>query len=240
MGLNAIARQLEMSRRTVRKYLEADACPLYPEGRHSLSQLTPYLAYLQQRWQVGCHNASKLWREICALGFKGSRGLVAIWGARERKLLPATHQALHSDSAPASPPLKKVSPWASSRAVWLLLKLPEDLKPEEQQALDRMKLAEEKVTDAYTLTQTFLRLVRERLANELSPWFEAVAASKITALKRFVHGLQQDLAAVTAALTLPWSNGQTEGQVNRLKLIKRKMYGRASFDLLRKRVLART
>jgi transposase len=58
-------------------------------------------------------------------------------------------------------------------------------------------------------------------------------------LKQFAKGLKQDLAAVTNVLSLPWSNGQTEGQVNRLKLIKRQMYGRASFDLLRKRVLAR-
>lgn len=240
VGVNAIARQLEMAQATVRKYLEAETCPLYPAGRRSLSQLAPYRDYSQQRWQVGCHNATQLWREICALGFKGSRGLVALWGARERRVLPATSTPPQPGDPSASPPLKKVSPCASSRAVWLLLKSPDDLKPEEQQALERMKQVEEKLADAHALSQTFLRLVRERLAHELSPWLEAVAASKITALKRFAHGLKQDLAAVTAALTLPWSNGQTEGQVNRLKLIKRKMYGRASFDLLRRRVLAST
>ncbi len=63
-------------------------------------------------------------------------------------------------------------------------------------------------------------------------------ASVCEALKQFAKGIKQDLAAVTNALSLPWSNGQTEGQVNRLKLIKRQMYGRANFDLLRKRVLA--
>jgi len=73
----------------------------------------------------------------------------------------------------------------------------------------------------------------------LEPRLAAVAASNITSLQRFANGLRQDLAAVKAALSLPWINGQTEGQINRLKLIKRRMYGRANFDLLRKRVLPR-
>ena len=71
----------------------------------------------------------------------------------------------------------------------------------------------------------------------LLPWLEDATSSGIGVLKQFAKGIKQDLAAVTNALSLPWSNGQTEGQVNRLKLIKRQMYGRANFDLLRKRVI---
>ena len=82
-------------------------------------------------------------------------------------------------------------------------------------------------------------MVRERQPEALFPWLEDATSSGIDALKQFAKGIKQDLAAVTNALSLPWSNGQTEGQVNRLKLIKRQMYGRANFDLLRRRVLAR-
>ena len=82
-------------------------------------------------------------------------------------------------------------------------------------------------------------MIRERQSEALLPWLENATKSGMESLKQFAKGIKQDIAAVTNALLLPWSNGQTEGQVNRLKLIKRQMYGRASFALLRKRVLAR-
>ena len=101
-----------------------------------------------------------------------------------------------------------------------------------------MKQADEKVAKAYTLGQRFIDMVRERQSESLLPWLEVTSRSGIDALKGFANGIKQDLDVVTNALSLIWSNGQTEGQVNRLKLIKRQMYGRANFDLLRKRVLA--
>ena len=81
-------------------------------------------------------------------------------------------------------------------------------------------------------------MIRERQSEALLPWLDDVAQSSISALMEFAKGIKQDLAAVANALSLAWSNGQVEGQVNRLKFIKRQMYGRANFDLLRKRVLA--
>jgi transposase len=86
--------------------------------------------------------------------------------------------------------------------------------------------------------QTFAALVRERRAQELDPWMQMALQSTCNALRQFARGLQQDEATVQAALTVEWSNGQAEGQVNRLKLLKRQMYGRAKFDLLRLRVLS--
>ena len=88
------------------------------------------------------------------------------------------------------------------------------------------------------LARQFMTMVRHRLQDRLDPWLETVKTSGIPALISFANGLQKDLAAVRNALRYAWSNGQTEGQVNRLKFIKRSMYGRANFDLLRKRVLA--
>ena len=86
------------------------------------------------------------------------------------------------------------------------------------------------------LTETFAQMVRQRTPSELQTWIETVLTSRLPDLKRFATGLQQD-AAVRAACELPYSNGQTEGQVTRLKLLKRQMYGRAKLDLLRQRVL---
>jgi transposase len=233
-----IARRLKLHRRTVSKYIKADECPMYPEGVKRRSKLDPYMNYIQQRWEEGCHNATQIWRELRELGFHGSRGLVASWAANERTKLPPSLAAIVSPD-PAAAPDQEVAPWSPSRASWLLVSEEDELTEEDKQALERMKQADEKVAEAYDLGQRFTKMIRERQHESLLPWLEDVARSKIDALTGFANGIKQDLAAVTNALSLPWSNGQTEGQVNRLKLIKRQMYGRANFDLLRRRVLAR-
>lgn len=225
---NEIARRLKMDAHTVSRYLKAGSCPIYPEGRTRPSKLGPYLDYIHKRWQTGCHNATEIWREICKLGFTGSRGLVAQWAAKERHHLPPKR---------SGPPPKKIIPWAPRRAAWLFIKAPDTLKPEEKEALDRMIQASDTAAQVYDLGQQFVTMIRDSASATLTPWLQTVFKSGISALIRFAKGIKQDFAAVMAALTLPWSQGQVEGQVNRLKLIKRQMYGRAKFDLLRKRVL---
>lgn len=89
----------------------------------------------------------------------------------------------------------------------------------------------------YQLVQEFFRLVRARQGTQLDSWLSKVKASAIPELQRFTNGLERDKAAVLAGLTLIHSNGQVEGQVTRIKLIKRMMFGRAGFALLRQRVL---
>ena len=126
---------------------------------------------------------------------------------------------------------------------WALMKpSDEEEKDEDQQRLAKLfRAACPEVDQGVQLTLQFRELVRERRAGDLDAWIaQAVAADAPAEIGRFAAALKPDLAAVKAALTLPWSNGQTEGQVNRLKWIKRQMYGRAKFDLLRRRVLART
>ncbi len=238
VSIRGIARRLRLSRPTVRKYIEAETCPMYPEDVKRPSKLAPYVGYIQQRWEAGCHNASQIWRELRDQGFDGSRGLVACWVSKQRAKDPSSF-ALPLSPDSESAPNPEVVPWSSSRASWLLVSAEDELTEEDKQALERMKQADEKVAQAYHLGQHFTKMVRERQAEALLPWLEDVAKSKIDALTGFANGIKQDLAAVTNALSLPWSNGQTEGQVNRLKLIKRQMYGRANFDLLRRRVLAR-
>jgi transposase len=108
---------------------------------------------------------------------------------------------------------------------------------EEEEALAKMRQANTDIEHAYSLAQTFGQLVRERKCQEFDRWIESVKATGIRELKSFAAGLLRDKAAVITALSLPWSNGQVEGHVHRLKLVKRQMYGRASFDLLRRRML---
>jgi transposase len=229
---------MRLSRITVRKYIEAETCPMYPEGVKRGSKLAPYMSYIQQRWESGCHNATQIWRELRQLGFDGSRGLIAIWAVSKRDRSPQSFPVTQSpDSGSVSS--KEAVPWSSNRASWLLVKQEEELTEDEKQALERMKKADAEVAQAHTLGQRFSDMIQESQHESLLPWLDDVARSGISALMGFANGIKQDIAAVTNALSLPWSNGQTEGQVNRLKLIKRQMYGRANFDLLRRRVLAR-
>jgi transposase len=138
-------------------------------------------------------------------------------------------------SIPSSPaPLENFS---AQRATWLFLRKPDDLDETEQEELAFIRQASPSSEVAYRLTQTFLRMIRERTGEGLDRWLDEAEASHLPEFESFAAGVQKDKAAVLAGLTLPWSNGPVEGHVNRLKLIKRSMYGRAKLPLLRARVL---
>jgi transposase len=130
-------------------------------------------------------------------------------------------------------------PTSPRQAAWLMTQFSDDLQPHDGEALHRLLAADPAVDATYTLAQQFRRLVRDRDAGGLGHWLDRARASGIQELRGFADHLQHDRPAVDAALTLPWSNGQTEGQITRLKLLKRQMYGRANLDLLRLRVLYR-
>jgi transposase len=115
----------------------------------------------------------------------------------------------------------------------LRLREPEDLADDEQEALKQMQGFCEDVAAAYPLTQQFVRMIRAREAEAFDPWFEAAGGSGVADLQSFASELRRERKAVQAALRLPYSNGQAEGQINKLKLLKRSTYGRANFDLLR-------
>ncbi len=121
--------------------------------------------------------------------------------------------------------------------MWLLLGDEAKHQPDEQAFVARLLEDCPEVTQARKLSRQFMTIIRERQAGALDDWMTMVNESSLPELRGFVTGLQRDLSPIRAALTSPWSNGQVEGQVNRLKLIKRQMYGRANFDLLRQRVL---
>ena len=235
LSMREIGRRMQMSYRTVSKYLKAKSSPFYPEQvKRGQSKLDPFLDYLTSRWEAGCHNASQLFREIQHQGFEGSRGLVARWAVDQPKSFSGLPQ---SDRTQTVTRTTRVIPWRPSRVAWLLFTTEDDLDEDDQLALERVKHTDPDVALAHRFVYTFRQMVRNQEPVQLTSWLQDVKDSGIAALKSFANGIQQDLAAVTNALSSPWSNGQTEGQVNRLKFIKRQMYGRANFDLLRRRVL---
>jgi transposase len=134
-------------------------------------------------------------------------------------------------------PRKAVS---SRQATWLALRRPQDLSSEDQQVLNLVMQAHAQLEVACKLVQSFALMVREKKVSALEPWLQAASSSGIAELHTFATGIKRDQAAVQAALTYEWSQGQVEGQVHRLKLLKRQSYGRAGFELLRHRVLARS
>jgi len=232
----SIARQLNLNCITVRRYLRAGTFPERARRKTPCSMLKAYESYLEDRWTQGQRNAMQLWREVKARGYPGSYKLVGVWAYRKRNPLSAFSRA--GPELPAPSVLTRVlHPPSSRQMVWLFLRQPKQLSPEEKAQLERMCQTSREIAVAYQAGQAFLQMVRERQPDALLPWLEAVQKDGPAALQGFVRGLRRDYAAVKAALTVEWSNGQTEGQVNRLKLLKRQMYGRANFDLLRLRVL---
>lgn len=242
--MRSIAAELKLSKRTVRKYILADECPQYTTGYKHRSKLDPHVAWLEERWQQGCTNATQLWRELVAeQGFSGSRGLVARWAVSQRKLLPVAMRYARRQPADVQPLVTRQvmpAPWSSSRVSWLLLQQQDQLENSDLFALSCVIDADKQVRQAYGFIQDFITMMKQRQHQRLDDWLSAVVTAKLPGLTGLANGILSDLQAVRNAFKLEWSNGQTEGQINRLKYIKRQMYGRAKFDLLRKRVLYRS
>jgi transposase len=229
--LRAIARQLGMHRSTVRQWIRAGCFPERIRPNRS-SRVDSWLGYLNDRWREGCTNAAKLTEELRTQGFGGSYNMVRRHVASWR-----SHDAVTSVQS-RTKAFVRLTPKSMA---WLLFKSPQERDAEQQRLLEIFCESCPAAQEAADLAASFRDLVRQRRVVGLDAWLtRAAAASAPAELQRFAAGLKDDLAAVRAALSLAWSNGQTEGQVNRLKLIKRQMYGRANLDLLRQRVLAMT
>jgi transposase len=231
-SISALARELKLNWKTVRKYAQADQCPERRPAPRRPRLLTPYEPYLLQRWADGCHNGVRLYREIAAQGFTGSRIHVARLVAQLRRDRAADRPA--DLTAPRASP-EGLTP---RDATWLVLRRARDQTPAEHAAREQLKQLTPELERVLTLGERFLELLRERQGEPACDrWVADAATSGVPELRRFAIKLKQDLAAVRAACREPWSNGQTEGQVHKLKLLKRSMYGRAKFDLLRLRLL---
>ena len=237
----AISRQTGLGRRTVRRYLRAGAFPERAAAPARPTMLAPYEAYLRARWTEGCHNAHQLWREIRGQGYAGQaanvRRYLARWRPAPGRPGPTARQD-QTDHAPLTAPVRQPTPVPSpSQARWLLLHGAETLTSDERAYRTALLDAEPTVREVQQLAIDFGTLVRTRDAPGLIAWLEQADASRLPEVRSFAAGIRRDRAAVDAALSSPWSNGQTEGQINRLKALKRQMYGRAKLDLLEKRFL---
>jgi transposase len=231
-----IARALKMDRRTVRHLLAHRAPPRHrprPSQVTDLSSpsLQPYTAYLAARWTDGCTNISQLYRELVVLGYTRTRSLLA------QALLP-----WRGPRPPPGPDGRRTRRRPRLRRVslrWLCLRPPEQLRADEQVLLQQALAEDGELATGYALLQRFRRLVATRDLPALAPWLADAQASGLASFISFARGVEADRAAVDAALTLPWSTGPVEGHVHRVKLLKRRGYGRAKLDLLRRLVLAR-
>jgi len=227
IGVHQIARTLGIGRNTVRRFLRAEGFPERQPRRPGRTFLTPYEPYLRERWDAGCRNIAVLWREVRARGYAGS------YSALYAHLVRWRDQGGSTNRSPSLSPRR----FSVRQATWLLLRDPDELEPVERAYVEALGRRCPEADCAGRLARSFVTLVRGRDRTALAPWVAAAERSDLPELRGFAAGLRRDWAAVAAGLELPWSSGQTEGQVNRLKLLKRQMFGRAGFDLLRRRLL---
>lgn len=238
-GIRAISRHLHLSRNTVKKYVRAEAFPERRPEPQSTTIVDPFTDYLAERWNQGCRNASQLWRELRAKGFTGGHNTVWEYLKRWRTELPV--HLRHGSRLPAAASRPPRTTNLAPRAVaWLLQQDEASLRPDEQRFIAHLYERVPELATATKIVARFRQIIREQLADNLDDWLAEAIRSGITELRNFAEALQRDYKAVKAALEYGWSQGQTEGQVNRLKNIKRQMFGRAKFDLLRARVLHAT
>ncbi len=232
----AISRTLSINRGTVRKFLHSDGFPERGQKKRTGSILDPYIPYIHLRWAQGCDNAHQLWRELEARGYEGKVGMVRRYARRlRRRLAQLTPQKQATFLSTKEAFIK--APTSRRTGGWLERDAQELTEPQ-RAFVERLKELCPAASEAGKLTRWFRKLVKERCPAQLDEWLNAAQQSTVAQLKSFAHSLRKEYEAVRAALSYEWSQGQVEGQITRLKLVKRQMYGRANFDLLRRRVLA--
>jgi transposase len=232
-----VAKRLGVSRETVYRYRKMEEQPEPVRFRHKKRVLDPYVPYVLRRWGEGCRNGTKLYREIREQGYAyGASNVARLVAELRRTDFGGGGSTTDRTQGGVVLPEKATVPTARQAAA-LFVRRKEKLTADQEAYLLRLGALDETLADAYRLTQGFTRMVRGLEGEELDEWLEEADASEADVMKRFAASLKKDLSAVRAGLTESWSNGPVEGFIHKLKLIKRSMYGRASFGLLRSRVL---
>jgi transposase len=228
----AIGRAVGASPLTVYRWLKAGGPPTHNKPERPC-HVAPHEAFLARRWAEGCRNGARLWRELRAQGYRGGQRSVVRWTTRRRR----------QEGGGAAEAARRAAAWPapSSRRCARLLGMPPDrLEARERAFLGHLAEAAPELIRAGEVASAFAALLRERRPDvadagaALAGWMDTARGSL---LNRFVRGLERDTEAVVAAIATPWSTSPVEGQITRLKAIKRSMYGRAGFHLLRQRVL---
>ena len=227
-GIKTIMRELGLAKETVRRFARAttveDLLGTARDGRPSV--LDEFKPYLHHRFNLGHTNGSTLFAEIREQGYRGSLGTVLGY------LRPFRALAAAPAAVPRPPTVRDV--------VAVMLRHPDTLDPDDQLTLKQVRARCVHLDDVADHVTGFAEMMVGRHGERLDAWIDRVEADDQPDLHRFVNGIRRDHDAVLNGLTLEHSSGAVEGSVNRIKMIKRQMYGRAGFELLRKRVLLAT
>jgi transposase len=216
--IRAMARTTGVSRQTIHKILRGQRHDTF---RNRQSSLDPWSLALEAEWSAGCRVGAELWRRLKASGFAGSLRVVSEWTTRRRRDEKLGHAAGASMSARTIARNMTTERETGSAQTAMINAVIETAVPALVAARD--------------VLDRFHAMMRSKDEGRLDPWLATAASSKLAA---FAAGVEADKDAVAAAISSPWSSGQVEGTVNRLKSIKRQMYGRAKLDLLKARVMA--
>lgn len=225
IGLRVVARQLGLARNTVRRLAHAVTADELLVGRWTgrTSILDPYKPYLHQRWSDGRTTARHLFEELRERGYGGGESVVKEYVRKLREASPR-------DSPPRrNPSVREVTSWITRH--------PDRLNDDQARQLKAFLARCPELEQTAQHIRAFTELMNNRQGRDLGQWIDRVQADDLPALHSFVNGLGQNLDVVVAGLSLRYSSGAVEVHNNKIKMLKRQMFGRANFDLLRKRVL---
>jgi transposase len=219
LTIKEIVRRTGHSRGYVRAVLRGQRSEVF---RTRESSLENWLPWLDVQWAAGCRNGAELWRRVQGEGFRGSLRVVTEWATRRRRAEKA--EGLHRVP--------------SARTLARLMTTGRDtLSKSETVTIAAIERSVPSLVEARTVISDFHAMIRKKAGSSLEAWLERAQLGPVGS---FANGIRKDIAAVRAAIVSPWSNGQTEGQITKLKLVKRQMYGRAKLDLLEARLIGAT
>jgi transposase len=216
-SIKEIRRKTGYSRKLVRAVLRGQRSDIF---RTRPSSLEPWLPWLDEQWSAGRRNGAELWRDLRRQGFRGCLRVVGEWAGRRRRADKAETALGHA-------------PAARTIARWLTTGRDQLTKPETVMVA-AIENGVVRLTEARDTIAAFQDIIRRKAAAEFDAWLDQAKEGLVAA---FASGMTKDKAAVIAAIVSSWSNGQTEGQICKLKLVKRQMYGRGNLDLLQARVI---
>lgn len=216
--IKQIVKRTGYHRQTVRRIVRGERSDVF---RSRQSSLEAHLPWLDEQWDAGKRNASALWRAMKTRGFRGSLRVVSEWATRRRRA-----ERTDASSLTRTP---------SARTIARLMTIcRDDLTKAETISIAAIEAGVPALVEARELIADFHAMIKTKQVTSLLLWLDQTTQSLVAS---FGNGVRKDEAAVRAAIISPWSNGQTEGQITRLKLVKRQMYGRGKLDLLQARLI---
>ncbi|MFE9306013.1 ISL3 family transposase [Streptomyces sp. NPDC006856] len=225
MSKAAIGRKLGLHQATVRKLVNApSADDVVAKSLQRAHVVDPYVGYLHRRWNEGVRNAAQLYREIQDQGYPGGELAVQRHLRRYR-----TGRGHAPDPGPKPPSIREATSWIMTH--------PEHLRDDDADKLHRLRARDPGLDRLTAHVRKFAAMMTGRHGDRLEDWIAGAEQDDLAPLAAFARNLRRDFDAVRNGLSLPHSSGAVEGNINRLKMLKRQMFGRASLDLLRKRVL---